>query len=142
MIAEKEVLENGVVTTFVSAKVITATFEKESLLKRKYWINGVAASFDYAQVWAELLLLQAKKNYGDNKEISPDKPKQLYYKLGMTVDISLSCQLHGCNMPVPTSVLLCIKSSLSSHLLFGLHHIELGLNLLCLLCFCMNSTST
>ena len=29
--------------------------------------------FDSAQVWAELPLLQAKQNYGDNKEISPEK---------------------------------------------------------------------
>ena len=100
----------------------------------------ITATFDSAQVWAELLLLQAKQNYGNNKEISPDKSKQAHHKLGMTIDISLSCQLHGCIKPVSTSVLLCIKALLSSHLLYGLNHIEFGLNRLCLLCFFIVST--
>ena len=60
---------------FVSVKVITVMFERDSLLTKKYWINGVAASFDSAQLWAELPLLQAKQNYGNNKEILPDKSK-------------------------------------------------------------------
>ena len=48
----------------------------------------IAATFDSAQVWAELLLLEAKQNHGNNKEISPDKSKQAHHKLGMTIDIT------------------------------------------------------
>ena len=77
----------------------------------------IAATFNAAQIWAEILLLHAKQNYGNNKQISPDKSKQAHHKLGMTVGIFLSCQLHGCSQPVPTLVLIFIKASLSFNLL-------------------------
>ena len=102
----------------------------ECIAKR---VSAMLKTSKTARIWAELLLLQAKQNYGNNKEMSPDKSKQAHHKLGMTIDVSLSCQMHGCNKPVLASALLCIKSSFSSHLLYRLHYFELGLNLFCLL---------
>ena len=62
--------------------------QQQVLLAIKCEAKRVATTFDSAQIWAELLLLQAKQNYGDSKEISPDKSEQAHHKLGMTIDTS------------------------------------------------------
>ena len=71
--------------------LLHCTFQQYVLLEIECEVKRVAAMFDSAQIWAELMLLQAKQNYGDNKEISPDKSEQAHHKLGMTIDILLSC---------------------------------------------------
>ena len=96
---------------------LNCLLQQQVLLAIKCEAKRAAATFDSAQIWAELLMLQAKQSYGNIKEISPDKSKQAHHKLGMTIDTSLSCQMHGCNQPIPTSVLIFIKASSSFTLL-------------------------
>ena len=67
---------------------LNCLLQQQVLLAIECGVKRVAATFDSAQIWAELLLLQAKQNYGNNKEISPDKSKQAHHKLGMTIDTS------------------------------------------------------
>ena len=69
---------------------LNCLLQQKVLLAIECEVKRVAAMFDSTQIWAELLLLQAKQNYGNNKETSPDKSKQLHHKLGMTIDIFLS----------------------------------------------------
>ena len=71
--------------------LLNCLLQQQVLLAIECGVKEVAAMFDSAQVWAELLMLQAKQNYGNNKETSLDKFKQAHHKLGMTIDISLSC---------------------------------------------------
>ena len=67
--------------------LLNCLLQQQVLLAIKCEAKRVAATFDSAQIWAELLLLQAK-NYGNNKESSPEKSEQAHHKLGMTIDTS------------------------------------------------------
>ena len=67
---------------------LNCLLQQQVLLAIDCEVKRVTAMFDSAQIWAELMLLQSKQNYGDSKEISPEKSKQAHQKSGMTIDTS------------------------------------------------------